>query len=86
MTVDELKLGLACKLAKQTDNWTVGALVSYACENVSSEEVWNWTVDDLRNYVYDSYVNELVKMGSYDELRKFGERITGSEESQRAGG
>lgn len=65
----EAKLNLACTLANVIDTWTVGALVSYSCERISSEEIWNWTVDELRCFVYDNYVDELMGL-SERELDK----------------
>ena len=73
--IDKLKLRECCSLAKVVDTWTVGALVSYACERVTSDEVWNWTCDDLRNYVYDRYVDEL--MGMSDSALADVRRISG---------
>jgi len=63
LTADEMdRLKKCCKLGKIVDTWTVGALVSFACERETSELVWNWTVDDLRQYVYDKYVDILLNM------------------------
>lgn len=72
---DQERLTEACELAKQTEKWTIGALISYVSERESTEVVWNWTVDDLRNYVYDRFVDELM---SNDDLFMYSKRSGGS--------
>jgi len=62
---DPEKLNKSVKLANQVANWTVGAMISYACERESSETVWNWTIAELGNYVYDKFVEELMEMSDH---------------------
>lgn len=56
------KRKLCCALGHAVERWSIGALISFACERETSEHVWNWTVDELRSYVYDKYVDMLLGM------------------------